>query len=373
MIELKEIKNDSDLKKFVTFPFKLYKNSKYWIPPIISEEMNNFKSDINPSLKDSSISLFIAIKDNEIVGRIAAIINWVEVKNYKVRKIRFGWFDVINDINVTKLLINRIKEIGKANKLEYMEGPMGFSNLDKVGVLTHGFDKIGTMVTWYNYPYYSSHFEKLNFKIEKQYFEKQFSFKNIDKDYYSRMSKIIQNRYDFKAVNFDKIKDVLNNMNEMFDLFNRSYSSLSSFVEINDIQKEYIKNKYLRFMNPKFITFVIDKNNDIIGFAVIMPSYAKALQKMKGKLYPFGFLHLINAKKYAKNVILYLIGVHPDHQNKGVTAILFSSLIQNLKEKNIEDCFRTPELVENESVDKIWKNFNPTLRKKRCTYKKDLN
>ena len=135
MIEIKEIKNDSDLKKFVTFPFKLYKNSKYWIPPIISEEMNNFKSDINPSLKDSSISLFIAIKDNEVVGRIAAIINWVEINNYKVRKIRFGWFDVINDINVTKLLINRIKEIGKANKLEYMEGPMGFSNLDKVGVL----------------------------------------------------------------------------------------------------------------------------------------------------------------------------------------------------------------------------------------------
>jgi len=372
MIQIEEVKNSSDLKKFVQFPFKLYKDSKYWVPPIISEEINIFNSNVNPTLKNANVSLYIAIIDNEIVGRIAAIINSIEVSEQKTKKIRFGWFDVIDDLNVTKKLIDKVIEIGKANDLEYMEGPMGFSNLDKVGVLTYGFDKIGTMITWYNHPYYSSHFKKLNFTIEKQYLEKSFSFQNIDKDYYFRMSKIIQKRYDFKAVNFNKTEDVLNNVNEMFDLFNKSYSKLSSFVEINDIQKEYIKNKFLRFINPKFITFVFDKNNNIIGFAIIMPSYAKALQKMKGKLYPFGFFHLINARKYVKNVTLYLIGIDPNHQNKGVTAILFDSLIQNLKGKGIEECYRTPELIENDAIDKIWKNFNPILRKKRCTYRKAL-
>ena len=372
MIKIEEVKNNSDLKKFVKFPFKLYKDSKYWVPPIISEEINIFNSDINPALKNANVSLYIAIIDNEIVGRIAAIINSIEVNEQKTKKIRFGWFDVIDDLNVTKKLIDKVIEIGKANNLEYMEGPMGFSNLDKVGVLTYGFDKIGTMVTWYNHPYYSSHFKKLNFTVEKKYSEKTFSFQNIDIDYYFRMSKIIQRRYDFKAVNFNKIGDALNNANEMFDLFNKSYSKLSSFVEINDIQKEYIKNKFLRFINPNFITFVFDKNNNIIGFAIIMPSYAKALQKMKGKLYPFGFFNLINATKYVKNVTLYLIGIHPDHQNKGVTAILFDSLLQNLKGKGIEDCHRTPELIENDAIDKIWKNFNPVLRKKRCTYRKAL-
>ncbi len=372
MIQIEEVKNSSDLKKFVEFPFKLYKDSKYWVPPIISEELNIFNSNVNPTLKNANVSLYIAIIDNEIVGRIAAIINFIEVNEQKVKKIRFGWFDVIDDLNVTRKLIDKVIEIGKANNLEYMEGPMGFSNLDKVGVLTYGFDKIGTMVTWYNHPYYSSHFKKLNFKVEKQYLEKTFSFKNIDIDYYFRMSKIIQKRYDFKAVNFNKTEDVLNNVNKMFDLFNKSYSKLSSFVEINDIQKEYIKNKFLRFINPKFITFVFDKNNNIIGFAIIMPSYAKALQKMKGKLFPFGFFHLINAKKNVKNVTLYLIGIDPSHQNKGVTAILFNSLIQNLKGRGIEDCYRTPELIENDAIDKIWKNFNPVLRKKRCTYRKEL-
>ena len=372
MIQIEEVKNSSDLKKFVKFPFKLYKDSKYWVAPIISEEINIFNSNVNPTLKNANVSLYIAIIDNEIVGRIAAIINSIEVNEQKVKKIRFGWFDVIDDLNVTRKLIDKVIEIGKANNLKYMEGPMGFSNLDKVGVLTYGFDKIGTMITWYNHPYYSSHFKKLNFKVEKQYLEKTFSFQNIDIDYYFRMSKIIQKRYDFKAVNFNKTEDVLNNVNEMFDLFNKSYSKLSSFVEINDIQKEYIKNKFLRFINPKFITFVFNKNNNIIGFAIIMPSYAKALQKMKGKLYPFGFFHLINAKKNVKNVTLYLIGIDPSHQNKGVTAILFNSLIQNLKGKGIEDCYRTPELIENDAIDKIWKNFNPVLRKKRCTYRKEL-
>jgi len=372
MIQIEEVKNNSDLKKFIKFPFKLYKDSKYWVPPIISEEINIFNSDTNPSLKNTSVLLFTAIKDNRIVGRIATIINWKEVQEKKIKKIRFGWFDVIDDLNVTKKLIEKVVEIGKANNLEYMEGPIGFSNLDKVGILTHGFDEISTMVTWYNHPYYSSHFENLNFTVEKQYLEKKFSFKNIDKDYYFRMSKIIEKRYNFKAVNFNKIEDVLNNVNEMFDLFNKSYSELSSFVEINDIQKEYVKDKFLRYLDPKFITFVFDKNNNIIGFAVTMPSFAKALQKMNGNFYPFGFFHLIKAKKYVKHVNLFLIGVDPEHHNKGVTAIIFNSLIQNLMGKGVEHLYRTPELIENEAVDKIWKNFKPVLRKKRCTYKKIL-
>ena len=372
MIQVQKAISDTDIKRFVEFPFKLYKNSKYWVPPIINEEINIFNPNVNPTLKNADISLFVAKKNDEIVGRIAAIINWIEVKEQEISKIRFGWFDVIDDVNVTKKLIEKVTEIGKENNLEYMEGPMGFSNLDKVGVLTHGFDEIGTMITWYNHSYYSSHFKKLNFKIEKEYLEKKFSFKNVDSDYYLKMSSIIKKRYDFKEISFDKTKDVMNNANEMFDLFNKSYSRLSSFVEINDIQKEYLKKKFLKFINPKFISFAYNKDGNIIGFAIIMPSYAKALQKMKGKFFPFGFYHLMNARKYSKNLTLYLIGVDPEYQNKGVTAILFSTLLQNLKGKDIEDCFRTPELIENDAIDKIWKNFNPVLRKKRCTYKKTL-
>jgi hypothetical protein len=160
--------------------------------------------------------------------------------------------------------------------------------------------------------------------------------------------------------------------NEMFDLFNKSYSSLSSFVRISEEQKEYMKKSYLNFINPEFIKFVENDKNEIVGFGIIMPSFAKALQKMRGKLFPFGFLHLLRAKKNVKDVNLYLIGILPEYQKLGVTAIIFNSFIQTLKNKGIEICRRTPELVDNISIDKIWKNFNPKLIKTRSTYKLEI-
>jgi len=160
MITVKEVRSKKDLKAFVKFPFSLYKDSKYWVPPVISQEIKTFSKKDNPVFNDAEATLFLAYKGDEIVGRVAAIINWLEIKDQGLKKMRFGWFDVIDDLAVTKSLLNKVHEIGKAHKLDFMEGPVGFSNLDKVGVLTYGFDHIGTMITWYNHPYYAKHFEQ---------------------------------------------------------------------------------------------------------------------------------------------------------------------------------------------------------------------
>jgi hypothetical protein len=194
------------LTDFVKFPFDLYKNSKQWVPPIINEEINNFTYGVNPNLNDCDVTLFLAVENNLIIGRVAAIINWYEVNTQKISKIRFGWFDTIDDIKVTKALINEVNKIGKQNQLNTIEGPMGFSNLDKVGVLTSGYDQISTMITWYNYPYYKDHFEKLNFKTGKEYLENKFDFSNIDTEYYSKMATIIKKRYSLKSVSFNSTK-----------------------------------------------------------------------------------------------------------------------------------------------------------------------
>ena len=202
MIFLKKVSNKKDLRDFVIFPFKLYKGSKYWIPPIINQEMNNFNKDLNPNLQDSKVELFLAYQDKKVVGRIAVIINWFEVKEQKTSKIRFGWFDFIDNYEVSDILFKKVIEIGKANHLDYMEGPMGFSNLDKVGVLTSGFDVIGTMITNYNYDYYKNHYEKHGLKIEKTFHEKTFMFNEIDTGYYEKMSRIVKTRNNLKEVNF---------------------------------------------------------------------------------------------------------------------------------------------------------------------------
>tara|TARA_B110000090_G_scaffold178742_1_gene202643 strand:- start:367 stop:1227 length:861 start_codon:yes stop_codon:yes gene_type:complete len=285
---------------------------------------------------------------------------------------RFGWFDVIDDIEVSKALLNKVKEVGLEHHLEYLEGPVGFNNLDKTGVLIEGFNHIGTMITWYNHPYYKDHFEALGFVKEKEYLENKFQFKNVDTVYFNRMSTIIKRRFQLKALDFTKTKDLLPYVDEMFDVFDKSYAKLATFVPISKAQINFFKKKYISFINPEYIKFVVDANHKLVAFAIVMPSFSEALQKAKGALFPFGLFHLLNARKHANEVTFYLIGVDPAYQKKGIHAILFDQYNKTFTNKGIVNCIRTPELADNEAIRKIWKNFDPITHKRRSTYKKML-
>ncbi|WP_190808563.1 GTP cyclohydrolase [Flagellimonas sp. S3867] len=372
MVTLKQAASKADLKKFVKFPFKLYKGSPYWVPPIIKDEMESFDPTKNPVFKNAEASFFLAYKNGEIVGRIAAIINWVEINEQKIKKMRFGWFDFEDDFEVSKVLLNKVAEIGKSNQLQYMEGPVGFSNLDKVGVLTEGFDHIGNMITWYNHSYYQSHYEEHGLRKEKEYLENKFLFANADPKTFYKANILIKRRYGLRELNFSSSKDIMPWVDKMFDLFNDSYAALSSFVKITDVQKEYFKKKYISFINPEYIKFVIDKEDQLVAFAIVMPSFSEALQRAKGKLFPRGIFHLLKARKHSKDVIFYLIGIHPEYQNKGVTAIIFNEYHKTFQEKGIVNCIRTPELEENVAIRQLWKHFDPVTHKRRRTYRKDL-
>ncbi|MGB5668376.1 MAG: GTP cyclohydrolase [Maribacter sp.] len=372
MVILKEATSKSDLKKFVKFPFSLYKGSHYWVPPIIKDELDSFDKTKNPAFQDAEAHFFLAYKNDSIVGRIAVIANWIEINQQKVKKIRFGWFDFVDDTEVSEALLDKVAEIGKEKNLEFMEGPVGFSNLDKVGVLTEGFDHIGTMITWYNHAYYKDHYERLDFVKEKGYLENKFPAKNADPALFQKVQVLIKRRYGLREINFTKTKDVLAMADQMFDLFNETYSSLSSFVPITEVQKAYFKKKYISFINPEYIKFVVNEKDELIAFAIVMPSFSEALQKANGKLFPFGIFHLLKAKKTSKDVIFYLIGIHPEFQNKGVTAIIFNEYHKTFNEKKIEMCYRTPELEENIAIRQLWKNFDPVIYQRRCTYRKDL-
>lgn len=372
MITIKECKSKSEIREFVKFPFKIYQDNPYWVPPIISDEVESFNKNTNPVFESAEAYFYIAYRGQKQVGRIAAIINWDEVKSQGKSKVRFGWFDVIDDIEVTKALLEKVYELGRKNNLEHAEGPMGFSNLDKVGVLTEGFDQIGTMITWYNHPYYVEHLQQLGYVKEKQYIESIFPFENVKPVYFEKAVELIKRRYHLRGVNFTKTKDIMPRVAEMFDLFNTSYANLSSFVAISERQKEFFKKKYINFINPEYIKFVEDKDGKLIAFSIVMPSFSDALKKTKGRLLPFGFLDLLHAKKHSKDVIFYLIGVDPEYQNKGVTAIIFDEYYRTFKEKNIQTCIRTPELEENHAIHNLWKNFDPIIHKRRCTFIKNI-
>ncbi|MEX6626095.1 GTP cyclohydrolase [Tenacibaculum salmonis] len=372
MIKIKEIFSRKEMKQFVKFPFSLYKDNKNWVPPIISDEVDNFDKDKNPVFEYAKAHFFIALKNDKIVGRIVAIINTYEVEKQGIKKLRFGWFDAIDDIKVTEALLNKAKEIGIQNNLDFIEGPVGFNNLDKTGVLVEGFDHIGTMITWYNHPYYSQHFEKLGFKKEKEYLENKFLFKNVDGVKYGKASSLIQRRYGLRPLDFTKTKDILPYVDEMFHVFSKAYSKLSTYVPISDAQIKHFKEKYISFINPEYIKFVVDKNDKLVAFAIVMPSFSVALQKAKGNLLPFGLFHLLNARKNSKDVTFYLIGVDPEYQNKGVIAIIFKQYCNTFAKKGIVNCIRTPELEDNTAIHQIWKDFDPTTHKRRRTYKLNL-
>ncbi len=372
MITIVEVNTKQLLKEYIKFPFSLYKNNPNWIPPLINDEIETFDKNKNPAFKSADAYFYLAYKNNTIVGRIAAIINWDEVNLQQKKKVRFGWWDVIDDVNVTKALLEKVSELGKKNNLEYIEGPMGFSNLDKVGVMVDGFNEMGSMITWYNNPYYSKHLENLGFSKEKEYLENRFPFENVRPEFFFKAQELIKKRYQLKPLNFTKNKDIMPYVDEMFDLFNRSYASLSSFVAINNVQKEYFKKKYISFINPEYIKFVMDKDNKMVAFSIVMPSFSMALKKANGKLFPTGFYHLLKAKKESKEVLFYLIGVDPEYQNKGVTAILFNENYVTFTKKGIKNCVRTPELEDNHAIHQIWKHFNPETFRRRRTYKKNL-
>lgn len=372
MITIVEATDKKLLKEFVRFPFKLYKDNPYWVPPIIADELDSFDKSKNPAFEHAEAYFYLAYRGSEIVGRVAAIVNWQEVRQQQKSKTRFGWFDVIDDIEVTKALMEKVYQLGRKYDLEHVEGPMGFSNLDKVGVLTEGFDQQGTMITWYNHPYYMEHFEKLGFVTEKEYIESRFSFANVKPEYFLKAQAMIKKRYGLKAIAVNTTAEVMPYVDSMFDLFNETYAKLQSFVAISDVQKAYFKKKYISLINPEYIKFVMDENDRMVAFAIVMPDFSYALQKAKGKLFPFGFYHLLKAKKHSKEVVFYLIGIRPEYQNKGVTAIIFDEYYKTFSKKGITYCIRTPELLENNAIHLLWKNFDPIIHCRRKTFRKDL-
>ena len=370
MIIVKEIFSKKEFLSFVKFPFELYKGSKYWVPSFINEELTLMDKKINPVYKNADAKFFLAYKNGKIVGRIAAMINWIEVKKIKKNKVRFGWYDVVDDIEVSKLLIEEVINYGKENKLNFVEGPVGFSNLDKAGLLIKGYDELNTMITLYNYPYYSNHLEKLKFKKLAQWVEYEIkvdSFENSPEKV-KKFSELIKKRYSLSVINFNSSKKIIPYVDKMFDLLSKTYNQLQTFVPIQDYQINHYKNKYFKYLNPKLIKCIVNNENELIAFVIAMPSFASALKKANGKLFPFGFIHILKSLYFNDKVSFYLMGIHPDFQNKGVTAILLNEIQKTLNQMGVKIIETNPELEENIAIQRLWKNYKHRIHKKRATY-----
>ena len=372
---LHEVNTKKEYHAFFTFPFTLYKACDQWVPPITSEEKAIFNRGKNPVFENADSKLFVVKNGNQILGRIAALINWIEVKEQAKTKVRFGWYDTIDDLDVSRMLIDAVHEWGKQNGLTYLEGPMGFSNMDKAGVLVQGYEYKNTMITWYHYPYQKKHLEDLGLIKQAEWVEFQIKiFKPEDApEKVKKYAELISKRYELSALEFSTRKELVPYVDKMFDLLNKTYNNLQSFVPIQPNQVTHYKEKYFSYIHPKFIKCVVDKSGNLIAFAITMPSFSEALKKVNGSLYPFGFFHIMRALRKNNRASFYLIGIDPAYQNKGVTAILFDAIQKMFNAQGITDVETNPELEENNSIQLMWKNYEHELHKRRRTYKKAIS
>ena len=371
-IKVKQVLNSSDLELFIKFPMRLYKGNPYYVPPLINEEKSIWVKEENPALQYSEAAQFLAYKGENIVGRIAVMINHKEEKDLGIRKVRFGWLAFIDDIEVSKALIDTAIEYAKSKGISKIEGPMGFTNLDKAGMLTKGFDKLATMIGIYNFDYYPKHMEQLGLVKEKEWVEFEINFPDTLPDKVEKFSNLIAEKYELELVKFKSKKDILPLVEPMFKLLDDTYKHLSTYTPITQEQIKHYKEKYFKFIDKDYIVCIKDKYGSLISFAITMPSYSKALQKAKGKLFPFGWWHLLNAGKKNDRANFYLIGIHPQYQKRGVTAIIFKEIYETFKKKGVKFLETNPELEENASIQALWQDYHPTNHKRRRTYSLEI-
>ena len=372
MITIQEVTTNKQLIQFVKFPFKLYKECPYWVPPLTKDELETLDKTKNPVFKNADASYFLAYKKGSIVGRIAVILNHLEINEIGKKKVRFGWLDMIDDINVTKALLDKAYEIGAKHNLAYIEGPVGFSNMEKAGILTSGFEESNTMITWYQYPYYAAHFEQLGYSKQATWVEFKLTIPPVLVERVERFSSIIKKRYGLSVIDFKSKKDIIPYVDQMFELLNKTYNTLQTFVPIQQYQIDYYKQKYFNFIQPDYISCIQDKQGKLIAFSIVMPSFSEALKKANGSLLPFGWYHLLQAQRKNNRASLYLIGIDPEYQGKGVTAIIFEQVQLLFNAKGIDKVETNPELIENTAIQQMWKDYNPVQHKERSTFKKNI-
>ena len=363
-----EVKSENDLKNFIQFPMELYKNNENYVPPLIKDEKNIWNPKENGALQHSEAKQFLAYKDGKIVGRVAIMLNHKEEEDLGIKKIRFGWLDFIDDYEVSKTLIDLAINYAKEKNIRLIEGPMGFTNLDKAGMLTMGFDKLATMIGLYNFPYYPEHLKKLGMQDGKIWVEFEMDFPTVLPEKVTKFSKLVREKYKLNVLQFNSKKEILPRVNAMFKLLDETYNTLSTYTPISQEQIKIYKEKYFPFISKEYVICVVDENDELVAFAITMPSYSRAMQKAKGKIFPFGWWHFLQAEKKNNRANFYLIGIQPKYQRRGVSAIILEEVFIRFNKMGIKFAETNPELEDNKSVQLLWQDYNPTQHKRRQTF-----
>ena len=369
------VKTRKTLKQFIRFNYELYKNNPYSVPDLYEDMLNTLDPKRNPAFEFCEAECFLAIRDGEIVGRVAAIINKRANEKWNIDAVRFGWIDFIDDEEVSKALLDTVEQWGRERGMSEIQGPLGFTDLDPEGMLIEGFDRISTMATIYNYPYYPIHMEKLGYEKDTDWIELLLKVPEKVPEKLERIANMVAKRFGLKAKKFKSNRELERLYGEaIFDLINRCYAPLYGFSPLSKGQIEQYIKMYLPLVDRRMIALITDQNEKLVGVGISIASLAEALQKAKGRLFPFGWFHIIKALfiKRPTRLDFLIVAIDPEYQGKGVNAIIINEILPNYIKMGFKDVESNPELESNEKVQAQWEIFDKEQHKRRRAYKKNI-
>ena len=361
----------AQLKQFVHFGIDLYKGNEYYVPALVIDEIDTLNPAKNPAFDFCESRYFMAFRDGKPVGRIAAIINRQVNERSGKKTVRFGFVDFIDDDEVGDAHCDAVKELGRQKGLDTIVGPLGFTDMDNEGMLTDGFDQLGTMATIYNYPYYNTQMKRMGFEVDASWVEFKVMMPEGIPDKHQRICDIVRRKYGVRNVHFKSKKELVAKYGRaLFELINKTYDQLYGYSPLTPKQIDHYIKMYVPIVRLENLSVIVDSDDRLVGLGLAMPSLSKALIKSRGRLFPTGWYHLLKALKAQNDIVdLLLVAVEPEYQSKGVNSLLFTDLIPSFIKQGYKCAETNPELETNQRVQSQWQYFDTTLHKRRCSYK----
>ncbi len=375
MITIREVKTKSDLRKFARFPVRLYKNCPLYVPSFYSDELNIMNPDKNFSLPSCEVRCFLAEKDGKVVGRVAGIIQKRRNELSGKKNIRFSRFDFIDDAEVAEKLLAAVAAFGKERGMDTIHGPWGFNDQDREGMLVEGFDKRATYATNYNYPYYEKHVRALGFEPESEWVEYNFTIPDKVDERIKTISEYVQKKLELTEIAdtapMKKLIPVYGH--RALEMVNEAYASLDEYVPLEGKEMDNVLDQFATIINPRYFSLLVDKNDEIIGMGVIIPSIADALVKGRGRMTLQTIVRLLRSIAKPRELEMALVAVRPDYQKKGVNALIMARISRHIIEDGVRRVESNPELVTNLAVQTQWTNFEREIIKRRKTFSKKID
>ena len=374
-ITIKTVTTRKELKTFVRYANKLYKGNPYYVPSMPFDDMNTLSKDVNGAFEFCEAEYFLAYKEEKLVGRVAAIVNHKANKAWDVNQVRFGWFDFIDDIEVSKALLDAVISFGKSHGVNQIVGPLGFTDFDPEGMLVEGFDRLSTMALIYNHPYYPEHMKQLGYGKETGWVEYRLTLPDEVPERHLKVAEYVTERYGLRLVKKTK-KQVYKEKygQKIFSLINETYCRLYGYSLLSEKQIDQFVDTYLGVIDMDMLAFVEDRDGNLIAAGLAMPSIAKALQKCNGEMVPFGWYHLLKNMYWKRpdTLELLLIGVKPEWQSRGVNSLIFVDLLQRYKKMGFKYAETNANLETNTKVQAMWSVFEKEQHKKRWVFGKEI-